>query len=204
MDFLISPLLEDLKWLDHGFGTRQATLFPDQLATLRQIHSAVALVAGEPGCIGEGDALLTNQRGLAVSVRSADCLPILVADTRTHVVAAIHAGWRGTAAQIVRKTIEEMRVNFGTEPSELRAAIGPGIGACCYLVGDDVARQFGLSGPSLLDLAAANRNQLLEAGLAAEWIDPLGQCTFCNPARFHSYRRAKEQAGRMVSFIRAR
>jgi polyphenol oxidase len=201
VDFLFSSILDDLPWLEHGFGTRHATGFPDRLATLRQVHSALPLVAGEPGLIGEGDALITTQRGLAVSIRTADCLPILLADDRTHVVAAIHAGWRGTAAQIVRKTIEEMSVKFGTDPSSLRAAIGPGIGACCYQVGDEVARQFGLSGPVLLDLATENRKQLVAAGLANSRIDLLGECTFCDAARFHSYRRDGDQAGRMVSYI---
>jgi len=201
MDFLISPILEDLKWLEHGFGTRQSAVFPDQLATLRQVHSAMPLVADEPGCAGEGDALMTNRRGLAVSVRTADCLPILIADPQARVVAAIHAGWRGTAAGIVRRTVEEMTGKFGTDPSGLRAAIGPGIGVCCYQVGDEVARQFGLSGPILLDLAAENRRQLVEAGLAGAHIDLLNRCTFCDPARFHSYRRDKDRAGRMISYV---
>jgi polyphenol oxidase len=200
VNFLVSPILQNLPWLQHGFGTRQSTDFPDQLATLKQVHSAVPLVADEPGCAGEGDALITNRRGLAVSVRTADCLPILVADEQTRVIAAIHAGWRGTAAGIVRRTVEEMRGKFGVDPASLRAAIGPGIGVCCYQVGDEVARQFGRSSTSSLDLAAENRKQLLEAGLAKSNVDLLNQCTFCNPARFHSYRRDEERAGRMISY----
>ena len=201
MDFLVSPILHDLPWLQHGFGTRQSTDFPDQLATLKQIHSALPLIADEPGCAGEGDALITSRRGLAVSVRTADCLPILIADEQTRVIAAIHAGWRGTASGIVRRTVEEMTGKFGVDSASLRAAIGPGVGVCCYQVGDEVARQFGLSGTSFLDLAAENRKQLLEAGLADAHIDPLNQCTFCDPVRFHSYRRDKERAGRMISYI---
>jgi polyphenol oxidase len=201
VDFLVSPVLQNLPWIEHGFGTRHSAVFPDQLATLKQVHSAVPLVADVPGCAGEGDALVTNQRGLAVSVRTADCLPILIADPRAQIVAAIHAGWRGTAAGIVGRVIEEMTGRFGTEPSDLCAAIGPGIGGCCYQVGDEVARQFGLSGTSMLDLAAENRGQLLEAGVAGSHIDLLNQCTLCDPARFHSYRRDKEHAGRMISYI---
>jgi len=72
---------------------------------------------------------------------------------------------------------------------------------CCYQVGDEVARQFGLSGPILLDLAAENRRQLVEAGLAGAHIDLLNRCTFCDPARFHSYRRDKDRAGRMISYV---
>jgi len=97
-----------------------------------------------------------------------------------------------------------MTRKFGTEPIELRAAIGPGIGVCCYQVGDEVARQFGLSGTSFLDLAAENRKQLLAAGIPGVQIDLLSRCTFCDPARFHSYRRDKERAGRMISYILAR
>ena len=93
-----------------------------------------------------------------------------------------------------------MTGRFGVDSGDLRAAIGPGIGACCYQVGDEVARQFGLSGTSFLDLAAENRRQLLEVGLAEANIDLLNQCTFCHTDRFHSYRRDKEHAGRMISY----
>jgi polyphenol oxidase len=198
---LISSLLESQKWLEHGFGTRAAALDQATMASLKQIHSAVSLVADRAGCAGEGDALLTQQ-DVAVSVRTADCFPILLADPQTHAVAAIHAGWRGTAADIVRSTLTRMRSEFGTDPHDVYAAIGPGIGGCCYKVGEEVARQFGMQQAGNLDLAVENRTQLIRAGVKLERIEQVGGCTFCNPAQFFSWRRDHDRAGRMISFIR--
>lgn len=204
MSILTSNLLQSLLWLEHGFGTRRANLDQTAMASVKQIHSAVALVAHEPGCIGEGDALLTSEQGVAVSVRTADCFPILLADPETRSVAAIHAGWRGTVSGVGRTSLDRMRSEFGTNPANVYAAIGPGIGACCYQVGVDVARQFGMPKAGNLDLAVENRNQLIAAGLNPDRIEQVGGCTFCNPAQFFSWRRDHDQAGRMVSFIRIR
>lgn len=194
-------LLASISLIDHGFGTRNAPLSEDGMASLRQIHSAGCLVADQPGCAGEGDALLTAQPGLPVSVRTADCLPILLADPERRAVAAIHAGWRGTVARIVQQTVTRMEREFGTNPAQLVAAIGPGIGVCCYRVGEDVARQFGLNGAGYVDLAQENQRQLQEAGVSEGRIDVLRLCTFCG-RRFHSWRRDKERAGRMISYIK--
>src|SRR5271165_3497371 len=113
---LRSPLLESIPWLEHGFGTKQGPLSQDGMASLRQIHSSFSLVAyRREECVGEGDALLTREPGLIVSVRTADCFPILLADTATRAVAAVHAGWRGTHAQILRKTILHMQAEFGAD-----------------------------------------------------------------------------------------
>jgi YfiH family protein len=198
---LHSPLLSQLAWIDHGFGTRLAPLSQEGIASLKQIHSALVLAAEHPGCAGEGDALLTSRPGLRLSVRSADCYPILLADTKRHAVAVVHAGWRGTADRVVVETIAKMRAQFGTSPTDLLVAIGPGIGVCCYEVGAEVARLFGLEGAGRVDLAAANRRQLIEAGVQEPHIDVLGGCTFCNAARFYSFRRENERAGRMISYI---
>jgi YfiH family protein len=201
---LISPLLEQLDWIEHGFGTRHAPLSQDGMASLKQIHSAVCLVADGAHVCGEGDALITNRAAVPVSVRTADCYPILLADPVSHAVAAIHAGWRGTAASVVRETLRRMHDEFGTEAADVLAAIGPGIGGCCYQVGEDVARQFGRVAAGRIDLAEANRAQLREAGVAEERIHSIGICTFCDAARFHSYRRDKDAAGRMISYIGVR
>jgi len=150
---------------------------------------------------GEGDALVTAQARVPVSIRTADCYPILLADPRHFAVAAVHAGWRGTAARIVVRTIEQMRARFGTDAADLRVAIGPGIGGCCYHVGVEVARQFGLEEAGKIDLAEMNHRLLVENGVAAERIQVLGGCTRCDADLFHSFRRDKESAGRMVSWI---
>jgi len=198
---LHSSLLSDLAWVDHGFGTRDDALPQQNMASLKQIHSAVVWVAEQPGCIGEGDALVTGHPGVPVSIRTADCYPILLADERNRAVAAVHAGWRGTAARIVDKTIERMHGQFGTEGRDLWAAIGPGIGACCYEVGVEVARQFGLEAAGRIDLAEMNHRQLVQAGVTESHIEILGGCTKCDARRFHSFRRDQERAGRMISFI---
>ena len=200
--------LDDLSWLDHGFGTRQVDIpaLHSQLATLKQVHSATCVTAGgRRGVLGVGDALLENTPGAAVAVRTADCIPILLVDEQNRAVAAVHAGWRGTVAQIVRRAIESMRERFGTQPAAgLHAAIGPGIGKCCYQVGPEVAAQFGGQGRMHLDLTEANRDQLRAAGVTPQRIYASNLCTMCQAEDFHSYRRDREAAGRMYSFAAIR
>ena len=198
---LYSPLLTGLKWLDHGFGTRADTVPQERVASLKQIHSGIVLLGEQIGCAGEGDALVTALAGVPVSVRTADCYPILLADGRNRAVAAVHAGWRGTAAHIARRALEEMHRLYGTDAGDVCAAIGPGIGKCCYEVGTDVARQFDMEQAGPIDLAAINRRQLLDAGVAEHRIDVLGGCTKCDARLFHSYRRDQLAAGRMISYI---
>jgi len=199
---LDSKLLASLDWIEHGFGTRDSNLDQTAMASVKQIHSDVAFVAREAGCIGEGDALVTRTEGVSVSVRTADCFPILLADPETRSVAAIHAGWRGTAASVVLSSLGRMQSEFGTDPRDVYAAIGPGIGSCCYEVGLEVAQRFGKGEAGHLDLAAENRSQLIAAGLHPDHMDAVGGCTFCNPAQFFSWRRDHDRAGRMISFIR--
>ena len=195
--------LDSLRWLVHGFGTRLArvpALFGN-LATLRQVHSATCVAAaGRGGVLGEGDALLENTPGSVVAVKTADCLPILLVDARHGAVAAVHAGWRGTVAGIAQRAVEAMGAQFGTAPGDLHAAIGPGIGKCCYEVGPEVAAQFGQQGRAHVDLAEANRRQLRDAGVTAERVYGSNVCTMCRAEEFHSFRRDKEAAGRLYSF----
>lgn len=203
MDILTSPLLESVPWIEHGFGTRYAPLSQDGMASLRQIHSSLSLVADRPeGCVGEGDALLTAEPGVTVSVRTADCFPVLLVDLHHHAVAAVHAGWRGTAEGVVVETLRRMRAEFGTKAVDISAAVGPGIGACCYQVGQEVAWRFSLAHAGRVDLAAENLRQLTTEGVPRESISLAGVCTFCDPARFYSWRRDREGAGRMISYIR--
>ncbi len=110
------------------------------------VHSSVVRSAGnpDPSCPspGKGDGLITNTPGLLLAVQTADCIPVLVADRRLRVVAAFHAGWRGTAKRIVESGIGRMRLEYGSRPEDLIAAIGPGVGPCCYAVGDEVFSEF--------------------------------------------------------------
>ena len=195
--------LDALPWLVHGFGTRRAripALFGN-LATLRQVHSTTCvLAAGRSGVLGEGDALLENTAGSVVAVKTADCVPILLVDARHRAVAAVHAGWRGTVAGMAQRAVEAMGAQFGSLAGDLDAAIGPGIGKCCYEVGPEVAAQFGQQGRGHVDLAAANRRQLMDAGVTPERIYASNLCTMCRGEEFHSFRRDKEAAGRLYSF----
>lgn len=206
------PAFDVLGWIEHGFGSRHATLWRDdpRVVALHQIHSAICLVAdGRPGRIGEGDALVTAVPGALLTVRTADCIPALLADERRHVVAAVHAGWRGTLQDVVGAAIRSMRERFCSRPEDLLTAIGPGIGACCYEVGPEVATQFkelfperdDLDRRTKLDLTEANRRRLLAAGVPGARISVAGLCTYCRPEEFHSYRRDRAGAGRMASAI---
>ena len=191
--------LDAIPWLIHGFGTRLADIPAQfaQLATLKQIHSSSCVAAeGRAGILGEGDALLENTPGSIVAVKTADCIPVLLVDERTRSVAAVHAGWRGTAAGIAGRAVEAMRERFGTRVKDLHAAIGPGIGKCCYEVGPEVAAQFGEQGRAHLDLTAVNRRQLEEIGVTPSQIYASNLCTMCRPEEFHSFRRDREAAGR--------
>lgn len=195
--------LDGLPWLIHGFGTRQSDV-PGrfaQLATLHQVHSADCIAAGgRSGQLGQGDALLEDLPGAVVAVKTADCIPILLADERNRAVAAVHAGWRGTAARIAQRAVEAMGRRFGSLPAGLHAAIGPGIGPCCYEIGPEVAAQFGHLGRTHLDLPAVNRRQLVEIGIPESRIYVCHFCTMCRADEFHSFRRDKEAAGRLYSF----
>jgi YfiH family protein len=155
---------------------------------------------GRAGLLGEGDALLENRPGGVVAVKTADCIPILLVDERLHAVAAVHAGWRGTAARIAAEAVTAMAGRFGTRAEDLHAAIGPGIGKCCYEVGPEVAAQFGGQGRGHIDLAAANRRQLEESGVTPRHIYASNLCTMCRSEEFDSFRRDQAAAGRMYSF----
>ncbi len=196
--------LDSLPWLIHGFGTRQAdipALFSN-LATVKQVHSAICVEAcGRSGVLGEADALLENTPGSVVAVKTADCVPILLVDERHRAVSAVHSGWRGTAAGIVARAAELMGERFGTKAAGLHAAIGPAIGKCCYEVGPEVAAQFSIEGRTHLDLPEINRAKLAEIGIPADRIYVSQLCTMCCAEEFHSFRRDKEAAGRLYSFV---
>lgn len=195
---IYAPNLEPFDWLIHGFGLRNSS-YPAEIETVKQIHSDMVLEApGDPG--REGDALITNQAGVIAGMRTADCVPILLADPETRSIGSIHAGWRGTAGDIVGKAVAAMASKWGARAENLHAAIGPSIGPCCYEVGPEVAHCFGIESARsvYLDLPRENEQRLRAAGVRNIWKS--GECTFCAAHRFFSYRREREQAGRMISF----
>jgi YfiH family protein len=193
--------LANLDWLDHGFGTRSFNA-PQPLTTLRQIHSDIVVYADRDGCLGEGDALLSDTPGRLIGVKTADCLPILLVDERHRTVAAVHAGWRGAVTGVVQSTLKAMIARCNSDGEGLHAAIGPGIGPCCFEVGPEVAILFGKPlKRTRIDLAHAIRRQLIAFGVDPERIYSLGLCTYCDAARFHSFRRDGQKAGRLISVI---
>lgn len=199
-----------LRWTEAVTGSREMPL-----RTIRQIHSGVSIVAeaAAPETIPEADGIMTRQAGVLLGVMTADCIPVLVADPVHRAVAAFHAGWRGTVARIVEHGIAQMSAEFGSDPAQMVAAVGPGIGLCCYTVGGDVeaqfARQFSYgnelfekcNGTTRLDLIEANRRQLLAAGLPESAVAIVGGCTGCRPWFFFSHRTSGGHAGRMMASI---
>jgi hypothetical protein len=173
---------------------------------------------GFPGCLlderAKFDALITRLPGLALVVTTADCLPILIHDPIRAAVAAVHAGWRGTAKRIAARALGAMREAYGTDPADCRAAIGPGIRGCCFEVDAAVTDSMAAALPNwekharanrsghwLLDLAEVNRAILEAAGVRADCIEDVGLCTSCRNALFFSHRAEKGRTGRMMNFI---
>ncbi len=225
-----------------------------RVVALRQIHSDIVHVihsanqppAGteSPGTTSseaapQGDALITREPGVLLVVQTADCIPILLADPKRRVIAAIHSGWRGTVRRIAAKALGRMQMEFGTKPEDVIAALGPGIGQSCYEVGTEVAAEFHAQFPNArewfegpfdqladsdndpnwlpwltmkppghappsprvhLDLIAANRAILEEAGIPQRNISSSGLCTACRSDLFFSFRKERT-TGRMMAAI---
>ncbi len=127
----------------HKLGALDANGRPWPLISVSQIHSAIIHRVDQlPVRRLKGDGLITSQPGVLLAIKIADCLPVLIVDPERRAIGAFHAGWRGTVRRIVEKGVGEMRKHFGSEPAKLLAAIGPGVGSCCYETGDEVEREF--------------------------------------------------------------
>jgi len=159
--------------------------------------------------IEDCDALITDEKDIVLTILTADCVPILLYDDEKKVVAAVHAGWKGTKAKIVAKTVLKMKEVYGCEPKNIIAGIAPSIGSCCYEVGYDVAEYF-LDIPKgytqvedkyMLDLSYINKYQLLEAALSEDNIEMSNVCTACEVDRYFSYRKEQGCSGRFMSMI---
>ena len=204
----------ELRRLDGGAETREdgrariaaGLAASGRLLLLKQVHGRVVRPApwtGRP----EADAAVADRPGLLLGIETADCLPVLIVDPRRRAVAAAHAGWRGTAAGVAQAAVGAL-VSAGSDPADLLVALGPGIGPCCYEVGDELrstfAPEFFRPGPRArphLDVRAANRRQLEEAGLRPERIHGVDHCTHCRSDLYHSYRREGKGAGRMINVV---
>ena len=200
----------------------------EQVAALTQVHGNAVVVIrrgmAAPPQPPEADALVSDSADLALAVRAADCVPLLMADRVTGAVAAVHAGWRGTAARVAVAALNALEREFGTHPQNVVAAIGPSIGPCCYQVGPDLVDAFAAAGherylierwfstpppprgsrerPQLrLHVAGANRDQLVLAGVPEGQIYDCGLCTAMHLDVLTSYRAEKEKAGRIAAVI---
>jgi YfiH family protein len=193
------------------------------IVTAYQTHGAGVAVAAaadagtgaapDSGLLGEFDAIVTAEPGVVPMTVHADCMPVLLCDTQRRVVATVHAGWRGTVAGVVEATVRTMTARFGSDPGDLVAFIGPALRACCCEVGDDVRQALRNAGRLAdgviepwgerwrLDLAAANRRQLEELGVAKNRIEDPGICSRCDPSEWFSHRRQGPHAGRYGAFI---
>lgn len=210
-----SPLLGAIASIAHSFGTRGPEVLPIHLVTATQVHGTeVHFVRQVEKAVGKGfDILITDRKGIAVGVRTADCLPILIAEPVRGLVAAVHAGWRGTLARVAEKAVQKI-LSLGGRIENLVVSLGPCIGGRCYEVEKDVAYAFQRDFPDwpeflkvkspvkwLLDLASSNRRQLVQVGLKPERIDRIDLCTHCRSDLFFSHRRDGSKAGRMITFI---
>jgi YfiH family protein len=234
----------------HLFTTRQLELSSEDdwrqvgeavgapVMSLTQVHGGDVVVLRRDSPLSTGvrpraDALVSDDPGVALSVRAADCVPLLLADARTGAVGAVHAGWRGTAAGVTTAAVDAMVREFGTSPADLIAAIGPSIGACCYEVGSELVDAFAAAGHPRhlidrwfrapaprrgsfrtalhvaegdtlrLDVAGANRDQLILAGVLEQNIHLSGLCTAMHLDVLTSFRMEKENAGRIAGVVRA-
>ncbi len=211
-----------------------------QLIILKQIHSDIIhAFDSAPDETLQGDAAITRTPGLLLAAQTADCIPILLADPKNRAIAAIHSGWRGTLRRIAAKTLGRMQMVYGTRPADVIAAIGPGIGRCCYEVGVEVVKEFAAQFPQAadwfigpyeqlstgeepnpflwlsmsppghepppptaqLDLIAANRAILIEAGLSPRNITVSNLCTSCRTDILFSHRREAGRTGRQLAVI---
>lgn len=184
----------------------------DYIRTVSQVHGDRVLQFGPraPAQTLEADALWTEHPGVAVAVKTADCVPVLLADTADKRVAAVHSGWRGTELRVAQRAVEVL-ARSGTRPENLLAVIGPSIRGCCYQVSSTLAERFsqrfgkdvvqGNAAEPRLDLALAIHRTLWEAGILDTHIDVLSHCTFCDKERFYSHRRDRGVTGRHLSYI---
>lgn len=220
------PALADIPGVEHGFSRRHGTNGGEsrddtrrrvradlasrgRLLLLHQVHGTAVRRAPWTGT-PEADGGFAEEPGWLLGIETADCLPVLLVDPVRRVVAAAHAGWRGTAGGIARVALQAL-VGVGSRVEDVVAALGPAIGPCCYEVGEDVRQAFGAEGASFfrpgprerphLDVRAANRAQLLAGGLAEAHLHSVDECTRCRGDLYFSYRRDGAGAGRMISWV---
>lgn len=230
IELLVSCAFRD-QGIPHGFTSRQNNfgarnngpsdrlallreLGIDACVTMRQVHGSSVVAVKHTQWTPKCDGVMTERAGLGLVVSSADCAPILLWASDVNVVAAVHAGWRGTLTGVTAKAIHALVSKKCALPSSIHAVIGPAIRSCCFEVGDDVVEAFsnagrevqrisctGPEGRKHLDIVAENRYQLIEKGVPSTQIYDSGYCTYCENGRFYSYRREGKDVGRIMGVI---
>ncbi len=241
LDFLICPPLAE-RGLPHGFtfrwrrvqkerdGAPVAFGLPAQersdlndlsqamdlnLVHMRQVHGTeIEVVTGPVLNPSVCDGLVTRREGIGLTVRTADCVPLLMWDERNNVAAAVHAGWRGTLAGVASRAVDALRRQFDSRPDGIHVAMGPSIGPCCYEVGEEVVQGFteqiagasdlftrGSGGNKNLDLIEANRRQLVDSGVPLNQVHSSDLCTRCSNELFYSYRKEGKGVGRLLGVV---
>lgn len=213
-DFKLSDTTTPLSRSQGVFLARQLGFRLPGVLTVRQVHGNKVIIAARtatrrpaslPAKLEDADGILTDRPGLAIAVRTADCLSVFLYDPLHEVIGLVHAGWRGTQQRIMTQAVALIRKQWGSNPKDLLVAFGPAIRSCCYQVGapflehfpkETVKRKQGY----FFDLPEANKNQLVGAGVGAANIMDCAVCTCCDPTCF-SYRRERESAGRMISIM---
>lgn len=193
-----------------------AGIHDGRVVTMRQVHGDYIVEVKDKKLkeAGEADGMITGERDIFLAVLTADCVPLLFVAPKQKLVAAVHAGWRGTLAGIADKTVRLFKSQYDVEASDLEVALGPSIGACCYEVQNDVTvplmKKWGKlttpsifvkEGKSFVNLRRLNRDILRASGVPGNRLYPIGPCTSCSVDEFFSYRRERNETGRQMSFI---
>lgn len=208
-NFPVLHAISDRK-ISHGDFLERVGAAGFPLARLGQVHGGkVVKIDAKTALSGEiagADGAITNVKGIALSVRTADCLPILLYDPEHNAVGVAHAGWKSTKERIARNVLEAMKTNYRSVPSRILVGMGPALRQCCYEVNSEFLMHFPdsvvkMAHKHYFDLVGENAEQLIAAGVSAKNIFDCGICTSCRNDEFFSFRKEREKAGRMLSII---
>jgi len=203
MNILYSQKLKKFP-IRHGFSTKSYS-YSDQIIFPKQNHTNKVIIA-DYLAKREGDAIVTTKKNLRIGIKTADCVPVLLFERQKEIVAAVHAGWLGTAKQILKETIQRI-VDMGGRAEHIFACLGPAIGPCCYHISGERLQHFDTkflterNGKTFLNLKKANITQLIDMQVPLENIESTPWCTSCNNDLFYSYRKEKPLTGQNISYI---
>jgi YfiH family protein len=204
------PLSVETNWsrVQHRIGTGL------RVVKMRQVHgNRVAVVGSRQMVVGEADAMITDAPGIALTVLTADCVPILFVAPERRVIGVAHAGWKGTLGGVASATVRQLRQAYNVSPEELYIALGPAIADCCYEVDAEIGAAFAALGADVeagvcfgagrprVDLRRVNAALLLREGVSAAALEQVGPCTGCAADDYFSYRRQAGHTGRQVSVV---